>query len=264
MSTCTFNFEATRRREIERHAVHAGVADTEDFDRHLIAWLWHNPKAQDLIWSLSEAARRMGGELSEAETLAIADEASRYPRRIKADALGMWLGVTYRQRSALKLKTIGCCDVKKRTRLELRKRKDRLYQARKRREHGARPQAESLSKTRPWEAAGLSRSTWYEHRKQRRETAPSDSFVGSPLIYLKDETVQDGVGIGKGSQFFSRSTSPSTTKQSFRRTARLLRADKTNPSAVFRPFQAIPRPPDYDPVAAFRGRIAARQHRGRL
>src|SRR5262245_20429353 len=111
MSTSTFNFEATRRREIERHGRLAGVADTEDFDRHLIAWAWHNPKGQDLIWSLSEAAKRMGGALSEAEAVAIADRASAYPKRIKADALGMWLGVTYRQRSVLKLRTIGCADV---------------------------------------------------------------------------------------------------------------------------------------------------------
>src|SRR5262245_3359962 len=123
----TFNFEATRRREIERHAVHVGVADTEDFDRHLIAWLWHSPRAADPTWSLAEAAKRMGGQLSKAEAVEIAERASAYPKRIKADALGMWLGVTYRQREVLKLRTIGCCDVKKRARQEQRKRKDKLY-----------------------------------------------------------------------------------------------------------------------------------------
>jgi hypothetical protein len=249
-----FNFEATRRREIERHAVLVGVAETEDFDRHLIAWAGHNPTAADPLWSLAEAAKRMGGALSEAEAVEIAERASAYPKRIKADALGAWLGVTYRQRSALKLRTIGCCDIKKRARLELRKRKDRLYQARKRRERGARPRAESLSQKKPWEGAGIGRTKWYEQRRRTNSSA-------IPFIYPTDESVR--IGIGTESFFSSRSPSPSSTKQSSGRTAPPLRADRTDPSAVFRPFQAIPRPPDYDPVAAFRDRMAARQHRRR-
>jgi hypothetical protein len=249
----TFNFEATRRREIERHAVLVGVAETEDFDRHLIAWAWHNPQSRDLIGALAEAARRMGGKLSEAEAGEIAEKASAYPKRIKADALGMWLGVTYRQREALKLRTIGCGDVKKRARRELRKRKARLREERRRRAQGAKPRPQSLSRIEPWKALNISRAKWYRQQKVRRET----NTCAIPLSIPIHESVS-------GSFFSSsRSPSPSPTKPSSGRTAHLSRAHETNPCAVPRPFQAVPRPPDYDPVAAFRDRMAARQHRRR-
>ena len=37
-----FSLPAIRRREIERHALHVGAADTEDLWRWLVAWCWHN------------------------------------------------------------------------------------------------------------------------------------------------------------------------------------------------------------------------------
>jgi hypothetical protein len=46
-----FCFAAKRRREIVLHARHVEAAETEDFSRWLIAWLWHNPGAKDQIWS---------------------------------------------------------------------------------------------------------------------------------------------------------------------------------------------------------------------
>jgi hypothetical protein len=179
-----FDFEAKRRHEIILHARFIGAAETEDFDRPLIAWLWHTKNVEDPIWSLQEAARRMGGDISEAEASEIAAQAATYPKRIKADALGAWLGITYRQRTILRITTIGACDVKKRARKELRKRKDRRYQARKRREHGARPHAESLSQTAPWGAMGISRRTW-----ERRRAATIDANSSAALfVYLSDES----------------------------------------------------------------------------
>src|SRR5262249_18994583 len=74
---CTgFDFDAKRRNEIVLHALHVGAAETEDFDRYLIAWVWHNRKAIDQIWSVMEAAKRMGGKITEAEASAIIEEAS--------------------------------------------------------------------------------------------------------------------------------------------------------------------------------------------
>src|SRR5262245_20896857 len=106
--------------------------ETEDRSRWLIAWHWHNPKAIDPIWSLMEAAKRMGGKISEAEASAITEEASITPKHLSADNLARFLGVTYAHRQALGLTTIGSIDVKKRAREELRRLRARKALAAKR------------------------------------------------------------------------------------------------------------------------------------
>ena len=100
-----FSFAAKRRREIVLHARHVGAAETEDFSRRLIAWHWFNREAKDPIWSLVEAAKRMGGKMSEAEASAITEEASAIRRHLSADNLARWLGVTYEQRMRLRIRT---------------------------------------------------------------------------------------------------------------------------------------------------------------
>ena len=62
-----FSFDAKRRQEIVLHARHVGAMDTEDRNRWLIAWVWHNPGAKDQIWSVMECAKNMGGKITEAE-----------------------------------------------------------------------------------------------------------------------------------------------------------------------------------------------------
>src|SRR5215831_1733610 len=71
-----FDFAAKRRREIVLHARLVGAAETEDFSRWLIAWHWHNSKARNPIWSLMEAAKNMGGKITEAQASDITKEAS--------------------------------------------------------------------------------------------------------------------------------------------------------------------------------------------
>ena len=50
---------AKRRREIVRHALHVGAAETEDFDRWLISWAQHNPRSKDPLGALMMAAERV-------------------------------------------------------------------------------------------------------------------------------------------------------------------------------------------------------------
>src|SRR5262245_7045007 len=161
-----FDFAAKRRREIVLHARHVGAAETEDFSRWLIAWVWHNRSAKDQIWSVMECAKNMGGKVTEAGASAITEEASITRKHLTADNLARFLGVTYEQRQALRLTTIGSVNVGKRARKGLRKRKDRFYQKRRRRERGARPQSESLSQTQPWSELGMSRRTWERRRNK--------------------------------------------------------------------------------------------------
>jgi hypothetical protein len=168
-----FDLPAKRRREIVLHGRYIGAAETEDFSRWLIAWVWHNPSAKDQIWSLMECAKNMGGKITEAQASEITEEASISRKHLTADSLARFLGVTYADRQTLCLTTIGSVNVKKGARKELRRRNDRLYQERRRRERGARPHSESLSRTKPWEAMKMSRAKWYRQRTMRRETDSS-------------------------------------------------------------------------------------------
>lgn len=173
-----FDFAPTRRREIERHARYVGAADSDDFSRWLIAWVWHNPKPTDQVWALMDCARKLGRELSAAEASGIIEEASITRRHMSADNLGRFLGLTYQVRKRLAITTIGAKDVPKRARIELRKRSDRLYQERERRVRGARPRSQSLSQTKPWEAMNISRRTWERHRNK------ADDAKTSAAIFL--------------------------------------------------------------------------------
>ena len=178
-----FDFNTRRRREIERHAKAVRAFDSDDFDRWLMAWAWHLPKrAPDRAGAIAFAAHRMGRTMALMSAAELADQAkATRPRKIKADDLAKLLGVTYAQRKALDIKTIGACDVGKRARKELRRRDDRERKAKARRAAGAKPQSQSLSRTAPWIAEGISRRTWY-----RRRGTTSSATV---LSIAADETV---------------------------------------------------------------------------
>jgi hypothetical protein len=180
-----FDFPAKRRREIVLHGRYVGAAQTEDFSRWLIAWVWHNPKAKDQIWSVMECAKNIGRRITEAEASEITEEASITRKHLAADNLARFLGVTYAQRQALRLTTIGSVNVGKRARKEMRKRRDRLAKERKRRERGARPHSESLSATKPWEAMKMSRRTWY--RQRTKGVLGTSGTVSSAAIFLSSD-----------------------------------------------------------------------------
>ena len=193
----SFDFAAKRRREIVLHARLVGAAETEDFPRWLIAWHWHNPKSKDPIWALMEAAKRMGGKITEAQASAITEEASIIRKCWSADNLARFLGVTYEQRQRLGLTTIGSVNVKKRARKELRKRNARLRKERKRRALGIRPQSESLSRTQPWREEGVSRAAWYRRNKARRK---GETTLSAPIFLLSEDrpvSPEGGAGLAE-------------------------------------------------------------------
>ena len=188
----TFDFFNKRRKEIVRHGQFVDAMDTADRGRWLIAWVQHNRKAADPVWSVMEAAKSMGGKITEAEASAITKEASTTRRYVTADSLAEYLGVTYPQRQLLRLTTIGACDFPKRQRMQQRRHKDRMAKEKKRRALGMRPQSESLSATEPWRKMGMSRRTWYRKNKARTGT---DGTTLSAAIFLssEDKPVPTGV-----------------------------------------------------------------------
>jgi hypothetical protein len=148
--------------------------------------------SNDQVGALMFAAKRMGGRITVAQASAIIDVARASPRYRSADSVARQLGVTYLVCERLDLRTIGSIDVKKRARKEMRKRKDRLYQERKHRARGAKPQSESLSAKQPWLAAGICRASWYRQAKRDRETVSS----AIALSIAADEVVSSKTEVG--------------------------------------------------------------------
>ena len=184
-----FDFAAKRRREIVLHARYVGAAQTDDFDRWLIAWVWHC-KAKDQVWSVMECAKNMGRKITEAEASAIIKEASITRKHLSADNLAQFLGVTYAQRQALRLTTIGSVNVKKRARKELRKRRDRMAKKRKRRASGAlsRAEYEANSTAAKARAEGVSRMTIYRRKRAAEQSKNRPDVTGvSAAIFLSSE-----------------------------------------------------------------------------
>jgi hypothetical protein len=180
-----FSLEAKRRREIVLHARHVGAAETEDFSRWLIAWLWHNPRAKDQIWSVMECARNMGGKITEREASAVIKEASTTRKHLSADDLARFLGVTFKQRQALHLTTIGSIDVGRRARKELRKLRARKALAARRRANGTRARAEyeANSTAAKARAQGVSRTTIYRRNGFLRLETRNDASAGTVRIF---------------------------------------------------------------------------------
>jgi hypothetical protein len=100
------------------------------------------------------------------------------PTRWRADTLAKRLNLTDAERSRLEIRTIGAADVTRGERVHRRRERDRLAKQDKRRAAGAKPQATSVSRTKPWEEAGISRRTWYRRRAQLAQVAqPHPQYV---------------------------------------------------------------------------------------
>lgn len=96
------------------------------------------------------------------------------------DELGVHLEFTDADRTRLKTWTIGGCDVLKAERIARRRRKRRAADRARRAKAGAAPRRQSAERTRPWEAEGISRATYY---RRKASTAPeTGETVSRPAI----------------------------------------------------------------------------------
>jgi hypothetical protein len=134
---------------------------------------------------------------------------SRNPFIDKADAVAERFGLTYAERTAWGITTIGAVDADKKERKRLRKERkrerDRLRTAERRRAQGALRREEylarSLARAKPWQAAGMSRAAWYRHRKVAGETSasPPNIYEGSDgPVSPGSASPQEGTGNGRG------------------------------------------------------------------
>jgi len=101
-----------------------------------------------------------------------ADHAERIARMKQrywsAAKLGVKLGVTFELRQSLNVTTIAPCDVTPAERAEIVKQQNRDSHRRCRRRKGSKPRdvyLEIVASPKPWTAAGVSKATYYRHRK---------------------------------------------------------------------------------------------------
>jgi hypothetical protein len=175
-----FSLAAKRTREIAMLVLHRhrGLPDTDDRDVYLELAAHHlKPKDGDIPFALGNWARRLGATLPERELIRIAETARAKRRQFKADTIGKILRVTYEERCAARISTIGCIDVSKTERTKRRKERRLVEKQNSRRNCGIIPRreyiAKSLTRTKPWLAEGISRRTWYRRRSTQPATAPA-------------------------------------------------------------------------------------------
>jgi hypothetical protein len=115
--------------------------------------------------------------LAHDDAIALAEEITAAPKWLKARALGERLGVTDRERTKLRLTTIRPIDVTDEALAERARQKDRERKARER-QQGRQSRPQPLNKSRPWEAEGINRATWYRRRKRATKSVrPNTSLL---------------------------------------------------------------------------------------
>lgn len=109
---------------------------------------------------------------------------------LAADEVAHILNVTLWERTAQEFRSIGACDVPTEIRKGIarnyKRERDRKRLEGKRRAAGVQSRENSLSKTRPWDAEGISRAQWYRRRATVASrlgiiTSSGDTVVSSPL-----------------------------------------------------------------------------------
>lgn len=131
------------------------------------------------------------------------------PRKWKADELAHALGVflTFAVREALKLTTIGSVDVDKVGRKQRRAERSKARSTDRRRKGGAVARAEyeanSESRTKPWEAEGISKRTYYRRKARETQVGTSpdaairgDMLVSSHLCHVESHRSQPWLALG--------------------------------------------------------------------
>lgn len=163
---------ATRCRDLGRLLLARIAVGSVEWTPFLQIVAHHHPAGCDVaIWLPQWAAQVCPG----CPTQVIACASATEERRYTADEIARHLSVTFEERQRLKLWTIGACDKTKQQRqrlvAKLKRETDRKRAAFRRLERGARPralyEAGSKSRSKPWNAMGMSKSKYYRDGHHR-------------------------------------------------------------------------------------------------
>ena len=167
--------------------------------------------AKILAW-----ARKWAPWCSSDEACRLAAHVVRRPYKFTADVLAEKVGLTYAERMALGIKTIGSTDVDQAERERLRRQRSRANEKKKRHAKGAVPRSTyeetSNESLRPWEDEGISRATWYRRRRASRvsrvsegsTTVKTDGNEGFAIVHGRE----DGCKLPFGSLHVESSAAP--------------------------------------------------------
>lgn len=186
-----------RLKELQRvlHDHHHGPVLSDDDAGRDDLWLLlhHFAAAASEGFELADVAEAIGKHapwLPQREAAALAKRVTSRRRYIMgADDLGKRLGLAMAKRTALKITTIGACDVTKAQRAKLRKHKAMMRERQRRATAGATPRFQSLERTRPWEEEGISRRTWFRRQKQAADGTAGTVSCAAIFISTANEAV---------------------------------------------------------------------------
>jgi hypothetical protein len=123
--------------------------------------------ARMAAWLDSRAPWFIGHEREQLCTMVLAN-----PLRYRADTLGKKLGLTAERRARLGIRTIGAVNQTAAERTAASEARKLEAKRNRRRAKGMKPRdeylANSVEGTKPWEAEGISRRTWYRRKGQER------------------------------------------------------------------------------------------------
>jgi hypothetical protein len=155
----------------------AGRDDLAVLVNYLVQVNRHDP-----IGAAAREARAWAPWLTEADARRMAEHAIMHPRKYMADTLAEKLGVTEALRAHLGFTTIGASDLTRAERNKARRKRKTDAERDRRRRNGAVPRAQyranSLSRSKPWEAEGISRRTWERRRVTQVRGRRIEDFNG--------------------------------------------------------------------------------------
>jgi hypothetical protein len=187
-----FSLENLRMREIEdviRHRHGNGIPDPAGTDDVELCHAYLRAVALTPASQSASSWALVWAPWADPVTLDLMDKAAAdRDRMLPADSIAKLLYVTMAERTKLKLKTIGACDISQADRQkaakERKRERDRNRQEQRRKVEGrvdrTSYEAASLSKLKPWVAEGISRRTW-ERRRDASASQIEISTTGDTL-----------------------------------------------------------------------------------
>jgi hypothetical protein len=172
-------------RSCQWRRTHGVPIDEAGFIRVAANLLAFMPQGSD-YYTLNALAAKCGfGDLDEAAVMAAVHERV-FSWPLSGETAGALLDLTAEERSRCAIRTMKAVDEPPEEaaarRAEERREYHRLYKARLRRDHGATAQADSLSRTKPWVALGISRATYYRRNQQVPRETDSSTHIDSVAV----------------------------------------------------------------------------------